>query len=538
MRQNFLFAVIFSVIFIFFSNFFTPKPANHIEKSESIEIVDDSKIDPKYLLPIKTKTLVGELNLKGLKINKIKLLNYKETIDGTENVEILTDKNDENSYFINFGFAGSGIELPNRNTIWKIKTDSNNNELSENNPIVLTWTNENNLTFEVTLTAIDDYLINADLTVSNPTKNTYDISSYILLNRSYDENKLALSQISHEGLTGSIEGKLEEYSYSSIKSDKEKIISDTSIDWFGMSDKYWMAAIIPSRDKLHKVDIQYDFVRQKDKIQASVMTKRIKLEPEDKIKTNFNLFLGPKDFHILEKYREQFNIKLFDRVIDFGWLYPITKPIFLALVFINKYVGNFGFSILILTLLIKILVFGITNKAYKSMQAIKNIQPEIENLKQKYANDKLQLNKSILDLYKLHKVNPFIGLLSIIIQIPIFFGIYKVLYVTIEMRHAPFVWWIKDLSAPDPTNIFDLFGLISYDLPSFLHLGALPILMSFTMYIQQTFTPVQDPIQAKIMRFLPLIFLFTFNNFPAGLLIYWTFSNLFGIVQQMLLKRN
>lgn len=534
MQKNFLFAIIFSLIFLLFSNTFTNKntaPQQHVNseiESEENEIGDLPDLE------IKSKVFEGKINLKGLKITKTKLLEYKESVGSTKNVEILTDTESKNQCFVNFGFTGSGLHLPNRKTTWT----PDHYTLTETTPVTLTWTNDDGLIFKIHLSIKSDYLISAKMTVDNQTKNTYDISGYALINKSYNSSELTSNNISHEGMTGVINEKLEEYSYSTLKDDKEKVISDTKIDWFGISDKYWMIAVIPSKERLYNLGMQYDFIKQKDKIQLDITTKKLKLEPQSNIEINYDLFLGPKKFQILEEYKYKSDIKLFDRAIDFGWLYPITKPIFLLLNYLNRYIGNFGISILVLTFLIKTLMFGITNKANKSMQAIKRIQPEIENLKTKYANDKLQLNKEILHLYKIHKVNPFMGLVSMLVQVPIFFGIYKVLYVTIEMRHAPFIWWIKDLSAPDPTNIFNLFGLLNYNIPSYLHLGALPIMMSATMYVQQLFMPAQDPVQAKIMKFLPLIFLFTFSNFPAGLLIYWTFSNLIEITQKLIIRHD
>lgn len=539
MPKNFLLAFSMSFIIILSWNLLknknTTENSTAIVKTQESNAVANNEFEDSgpSLLKIDTKVFVGEISLRGLRVTHINLNDYKENINSNKTVSVLTDQKSEEPYFINFGFNGSGLILPNNKTLWK----ANKEVLSEDSPVELSWKNKAGVIFTVDLKIQDDYLLMSEMKVHNPTENTFELSMYCLINKSYNHDSIVSNSILHEGIIGVFDSKLEEYSYNYIKDQKNQNFLDSKVNWFGITEKYWLVAIIPNSNNLYNSGMQYDFVNGADKIQVNISTKQLKLEPNETIKTEYNIFVGPKKFNILDNYEKKYNIKLFDRAIDFGWLYFITKPLFLLLIFINNYLINFGVSILVLTLVLKILMFGITNKAYQSMQKMKDIQPKIDQLKEKFPNDKIQLNKEIFELYKKNNINPFIGLLSILIQIPLFFGIYKVLYVTIEMRHAPFFGWVKDLSSVDSSNIFTLFGLFDHSF-TFLHLGLWPILMAISMYIQQFFTPIQDPTQAKIMKFLPLIFLFTFANFPVGLLIYWTFSNLISIIQQYLIKRS
>jgi YidC/Oxa1 family membrane protein insertase len=343
--------------------------------------------------------------------------------------------------------------------------------------------------------------------------------------------------ILHQGMIGAIKGELQEYTYDKIK-DEKKHSFNGEVNWLGITDKYWLAAFVP--DQLESYIANYNFaIKQgKDKYQSDFITNEKLIEGGGSFELTHQLFAGPKKVDLLDKYEEKYNIKLFDRAIDFGWFYILTKPIFNAMNYFYSYVGNFGISIMIVTILIKLAMFTLANKSYRSMKKMKKLQPEMERLKQLYADDKARLNQEVMLLYKKEKINPVSGCLPLLVQIPVFFSIYKVLYVTIEMRHAPFFGWIQDLSAPDPTTIFNLFGLLPFTPPSFLMLGVWPLFMALTMFLQQRMSPQPtDPVQAQVMKFMPLMFLFMFSGFPAGLLIYWSWNNILSIVQQFYINK-
>ncbi len=496
-------------------------------------------------IKIETDKILGSVSLAGPRLDDISLTEYKENTDeNSKNVDLLIPSGVKLSEFIEFGWYAKSdysTETPNKDTVWQKDNDSIENEtINKNSSLNLTWTNKENVTFKIKITYEADYMFVIEQSVTNNSDKAVSLRNYGLINKAHEVDSKSNNSILHQGAVGVVNGSLEEYSYEKIKDDKLKQYKNQSINWFGITDKYWLVSIMPEDQSL-KYDLSFRHAIQNnvDKIQADFTTPYYKLSSGDQISLKFRTFVGPKKVSLLDYYENKNNIKLFDRAVDFGWLYIITKPLFIALTYINEKVGNFGISILIITVLIKLLMFGITNKSYKSVSKMKKLQPKIDAIKTTYASDKMKLNQKILELYKQEKVNPFGGILSLFIQIPVFFAIYKVLYVTIEMRHAPFYGWIKDLSAEDPTNIFNLFGLLSFTPPSFMHIGVLPIIMSLSMYVQQKFSPQPaDATQAQVMKFLPLFFLFMFSSFPAGLLIYWTWSNILSIIQQYLISND
>jgi YidC/Oxa1 family membrane protein insertase len=342
----------------------------------------------------------------------------------------------------------------------------------------------------------------------------------------------------HEGPMGVLNGTLEEVSYEDIRTGKQSSNLQSTGGWAGVGDKYWFTAIIPAQSTPIDVQMRYYERNQLPRYQVDVREEPISLASGASVTTEYRIFAGAKEVTLLDQYVRDYQIPLFDRAVDFGLLYFLTKPIFLFLKWIHGHVGNFGIAILLLTVVIRLVLFPLANKSYKAMAHIRELQPRMVALREKYGSDKLKMNQELMELYKREKVSPMSGCLPILVQIPIFFALYKVLYVSIEMRHAPFYGWVHDLSAPDPTSVFNLFGLLPWEAPAFLLIGAWPILMTATMVIQQTLQPAPtDPVQAKVMKFLPYMFLFFFAHFPAGLVIYWTWSNFLSIIQQYIIIR-
>lgn len=558
--SNFLLAAILSALILFtwnyfFDNGFTNKSDTNITNSNNISEKDTMDIshnnhfesvatdnqneydrnDKRYKIELENDSIRGSISLVGARINDIILKKYKDSVESEDNVRLLSPAKMNNAYFAEFGWISNKTETPNSETIWKADSKT----LSPNNDVTFSWVNNEGVLFQIIFSIDDRYMFNIEQKVVNNTDKKINVSAYNLINKTWHVDSNNNDTISHQGAAAVINQGLEEYSYSKLKDNRIKKFKQNIVDWIGITDKYWLVSIIPSKSEQVTSSFQYAEKQQLDKIQVDSIYPANSLNPRSEYNVSNRLFVGPKQTDILDDYAQKYNIKLFDRAIDFGWLYIITKPLFYILKFCYNILGNFGLSIMFVTVIIKILMFGLSNKSYKSIAKLRSLQPKIDQLKSFYGNDKIQFNQKLLELYKKEKVNPFSGILSLFIQIPVFFAVYKVLYVTIEMRHAPFYGWIQDLSSPDPTNIFNLFGLLPINLPSFLHIGAWPILMSLSMYLQQKMSPQpSDPTQAQIMRLLPIILLFMFANFPAGLLIYWTWSNLLSILQQKFLSFN
>lgn len=485
---------------------------------------------PEKRVKIKTSSLSGSILLKGLRLDDLILSKYKQDLSpNSENVELFSPSESKESYFVEIGwFGSSSTELPSSNTNWA----SDKNELTPSSPITLKWINKDRVEFIVEISIDDDYLFTITQKTINKSDRAISTKYYGLINKIYDSNE-KLVNILHQGPIGTINNELQEYSYDNIKDKKSQKFPLSQVNWLGITDKYWLAAFIPDGSYNYSSNFSYGSSNGSDKFQIDFMSPAQIIEAGQENIFTHKLFAGAKKVDLLDKYEKLYNIKLFDRAIDFGWFYILTKPVFNALNFFYDYVGNFGISILIVTIIIKLLMFTFANKSYRSMKKIKKLQPEVERIKTRYKEDKNRLNQEIMTLYQKEKVNPLSGCLPLILQIPVFFSIYKVLYVTIEMRQAPFFGWVKDLSAPDPTTIFNLFGLLPFTPPSFLMIGAWPILMALTMFLQQRMSPEPtDPVQAQVMRFMPLMFLVMFSNFPVGLLIYWSWNNILSIIQQ------
>lgn len=484
---------------------------------------------------IKSDKLDGSISLQGARVDDIIFPNYPESL-GLQGkaVSLLAPSKTESSYFVEFGWlplAGE-IDLPNSKTIW----NANKSTLSSDDSVILSWENNKGILFEVEFSLDKEYMFTVQQRVKNSSSGTFSYQNYALINRVYDnKNKMA---ISHEGPIGVFNKILKEIKYDDLESDGAQSFYGNSVgSWMGISDKYWLTAIIPDDKSGFDAKFQYNRYGNQKKYQADYISSRHTLSPGEVSEYKSHLFVGAKVVSILDRYANEYNIDLFDRAVDFGWFYFITKPMFNALKYFYNLVGNFGISILIVTIIVKLVLFPLANRSYKSMNRMKELQPEMSRIRELYSDDKMKQNQSIMEMYKKQKVNPLSGCLPLFVQIPIFFSLYKVLFITIEMRHAPFYGWIADLSAPDPTTIFNLFGLIPWSPPSFLMIGIWPIIMALTMYLQQKMSPEpSDPMQAKMMKLLPLIFVFMFASFPAGLVIYWAWSNTLSIVQQYVIK--
>ncbi|MFK8039838.1 MAG: membrane protein insertase YidC [Rickettsiaceae bacterium] len=499
---------------------------------------NDANIDGQDSIAIDTSSLSGSISLKGIRFDNLILKKYKETMkNNSPDVVLFSKPGSKETYFAEIGWLNVGnedkIELPTSETRWS----ADSNVLNSAKPVNFFWVNSQGIKFIVNVSIDDDYLFTITQTVVNDSSSPFSVRYYGLINRNYDLSEKMLS-ILHQGPIIVQNGELSEKSYDSMKDSKVENFAEEYVNWIGISDKYWLASFIPDQSNLYRSKFSYKLKDGFNKYQVDFISSEHLIQSGESYSVRNMLFAGVKKLNLLDKYAKQYHIKIFDRAIDFGWLYVITKPIFYTLNFFYKYVGNFGISILIVTVIIKLAMFFLTNKSYRSMKVMKELQPEIENIKTLYAQDKARLHKETMALYKKHKVNPVSGCLPLILQIPIFFSIYKVLYVTIEMRHAAFYGWINDLSAPDPTTIFNLFGLISYHPPSFLMIGAWPIIMAISMMLQQKMSPTPaDPTQALMMKMMPWVFLIMFSSFPAGLLIYWSWNNVLSICQQYYINK-
>ncbi len=548
---NLLAAIILSLGIIFGWQYFYEKPRlQKLEQQNKIYNKQIQQLKKKNIqvameggLPasakriyISSELLSGSIALQGLRFDDLVLLKYNQDLSqDTKPVVLFAHSQSKAAYFTEIGWfdkTGNTI-LPNSDTLWQADSD----KLTPTKPVNLSWVNKDGVIFLITISMDSDYIFTIDQTTVNGSNKSISIQCYGLINRSYI-SKDKLTYVLHQGPIGVIDGRLKECSFDDLKSKKIEKFLQGNVDWIGITDKYWLASLIPDKAIMYSSNFTYIIKNGIEKYQVDFISPAKTIEVGQKFAISHKLFAGAKKVDLLDRYEKQYDIKLFDRAIDFGWFYIITKPVFYAMNFFYYYVGNFGVSILIVTVIIKLLMFTLANKSYRSMKKMKNLQPKIERIKALYAKDKMKLHQEIMALYKREKVNPLAGCLPVIIQIPVFFSIYKVLNVTIEMRHAPFLGWIKDLSALDPTTIFNLFGLLPFDCPSFLMIGVWPILMALTMFLQQRMgsEPV-DPVQAQVMKFMPLVFLVMFSSFPAGLLIYWSWNNILSIVQQYYINR-
>ena len=506
---------------------------NGIIASDNTEPKSSNKPVPR--ISMISKEVSGSISLKGARIDDITLTQYKETLEPeSELIKLLLKSNGDSPYFIEFGWSSpDGIKVPNGKSLWK----SSSNILSPDKKITLKWNNGENITFYQDISIDDSFMITVNQRVENNSNNSITLYPYGLIRRA-GEPKTIDFFVLHEGPLGVFDGTLSEKSYGDLTEAGKKGInikpSETG-GWIGLTDKYWLTALLPDQNE------KYNFTYRKlnsngGQYQTDFLGKAVTIPSNSKGEFLSRTFAGAKRLALFDDYEERFNIKHFDLAIDFGWFYFLTKPFFYALSWANDYLGNFGLAILAITVIVKLLFFPLANKSYKSMAKMRILTPQIQKLRERVGDDRQKLNQEMMNLYKKEKVNPAAGCLPILVQIPVFFALYKVLFVSIEMRQTPFFGWIEDLSVQDPTSIFNLFGLLPYStsiLPDFLNIGIWPLLMGVTMFLQQRLNPTPpDPIQAKIFAWMPVAFTFLLATFPAGLVIYWTWNNLLSICQQ------
>ncbi|MBM07964.1 MAG: membrane protein insertase YidC [Magnetovibrio sp.] len=483
---------------------------------------------------IDTPRLRGSIALKGGIIDDLLLTNYRETLDPkSDEIIIFTPKDMNNAYYAQFGWVPNGkFSVPNEETIWQ----SDSRVMSPERPVTLSWNNGEGLVFKRTYSIDANYMFTITQEVRGSNKDPKTLNAYGLVSRRGTPETTGF-YILHEGLLGVFNDTLTEIDYDDIQESGQ--IKQASVGgWIGITDKYWLAALVPDQNSTNNTRFIYSKQNDIDTYQIDYVSPLQTVAAGVTARAVNHLFVGAKEVRLLDSYEESLGVKRFDLAIDFGWFYFLTKPIFYALLWINNHVLNLGVSILLLTVCIKLLFFPLANKSYASMSKMKKLQPKIMKLRERHGDDKMKMNQEMMDLYKKEKVNPASGCLPILVQIPVFFALYKVLFVTIEMRHAPFFGWILDLSAPDPTTMFNLFGIIPWSPPEFLMIGVWPLIMGATMYLQQKLNPQPaDPVQAKIFMFLPLFFTFLLAQFPAGLVIYWAWNNLLSILQQWVIMR-
>jgi YidC/Oxa1 family membrane protein insertase len=535
-------------------------------------VARDEALKQSPRVAIDSPRLKGSINLKGGRIDDLVLKDYRETVEPTSpNIVLLSPRDTEHGYYADFGWSpvGKNVAVPKSDTVWQAGGD----KIAPGNPVTLTWDNGQGLTFARTFEIDHEYMFTVTDQITNARGEAIELAPYGRVVRFGTPAGVSQVWTMHEGPIGVFEGSLTEESYSSVKDageDKKPPLTYTSTGgWMGISDKYWLVTHAPPQDETLEAHIFY--MPGGDYYQVDFLAGARQVPAGGSVTRKQHLFAGAKVVNTLAYYRDNLyggadrswftqainfftgssdasQLPRFDRAVDFGWFFFLTKPLFVIVDWFFRLFGNFGVAILCLTVLVKGVMYPLANKSYRSMSKMKLLTPKIQELREKYGDDKAKINQEMMNLYKTEKVNPAAGCLPILVQIPVFYSLYKVIYVTIEMRHAPFFGWIKDLSAPDPTSILNLFGLIPWDyhamfevpmLGGLLHLlsiGVWPLIMGFTMWAQMRLNPTPpDPVQAKIFALMPIVFTFMLAPFSAGLVIYWAWNNTLSIAQQKLI---
>ena len=538
-----------AAVIILYSLFFQPDPAtikqnlaeqNKIENNEDTPSLDKNENFAKLSrtealkendrIQFENGSVVGSISLKGAAIDDLTFKEYNVELNGSDKITLLSPRNVEDGYLIESGFVSTNknIDIPDASTVWKV---SGNKRLTNNNPVKLIWSNTQGIIFEKYISLDDQFLFTVKEKIINKSNKSYNFYSYGQIIR----NKLPEISgfyILHEGFLSVLDDQLIEEDYDDIQ---EKKFTQIAQDGFvAISDKFWVTSVIPPKGKEFKTTFDY-----KNKFRANyISTKGIEVRANSSVEEEIQIIVAAKRVNVIDGYAENLDINKFDLAIDWGFMYFITKPLFFVLDYFFKLLGNYGLAIIAVTICIRLAFFPLANFSFKSMGKMKLLAPEMARLKELHKDDKMKLQQAMMALYKKEKVNPMSGCLPILVQIPVFFALYKVLFVTIEMRHMPFYGWIHDLSDRDPTSLFNVFGLLPWDPPSFLLIGAWPIIMGITMFIQQKLNPTPpDPIQAKIFMFFPVFLTVILAPFPAGLVIYWSFNNIFTMIQQYIVQR-
>ena len=499
--------------------------ANNLSRSDSIN--ESNRIT------IQNDNIIGSISLNGGLIDDISFKNHKKKVDGKNNIEFLNPSKSENGFYVESGWStkrSDSTKVPTKNSKWEVV---GNKTLTEKSPIVIKWDNQEGIIFKKKIELDEKYLFKISQEVQNNSSKNLELYAYAQITRNKIPDDIQNFYISHEGFIGVFDDELKEDDYDDIKDNE--IVRETNKGWLGITDKYWMTVLVPEKGKNFKSTFQYDNAFKANYI----INDPLIINSSSSGSENFRLFVAAKEVNTIDNYADEQNIDKLDLVIDWGWFYFFTKPLFFVIDYLFKLSGNFGIAIVLITLAIRALFFPLANFSFRSMAKMKAVQPEMTRLKELHKDDKIKLQQEMMALYRKEKINPASGCLPVLIQIPFFFAIYKMLFISLEMRHQPFFGWIKDLSAADPTSIFNLFGLIPWDPPSFMIIGIWPILMGASMWVQQKLNPAPtDPMQAKIFAFFPLFLTIILASFPSGLVVYWTVNNILTIAQQWVITKN
>lgn len=542
-------AVFAAMVIIFATNAIFPKkkiepplpaPAAEVQNdavatNDEIVVIDETPLDSSDVLAqdkrikIVTPSLLGSIRVKGGRFDDLYLDKYKQTLAvDSPDVELFAPAKTQAPYYAEFGWvaADNNTKVPNNNTIWTVKGSA----LTPNSPLILEWNNGQGLKFIRKISVDDNYMFTIDQAVENNSGNKITLYPYGLIKRNHNP-KSGGSNVIHEGMIGVVNSNLKEIKYNKIEKDEPEIFKSTG-GWAGFSDHYWFSAFILNNTSESKV--KFSSIT-KNSFQTDYVGAPVTIEPSSVGTNSTKMFAGAKEIKLLDKYSKQFNIEKFDLAVDFGWYYFLTKPFFYILDFLFRIIGNMGWAILLFAALLRLAMYPIASKSFESMSKMKKVQPKLKELQERYGDDKMKLQQETMLLYRKEKINPAAGCLPMLIQIPVFFSLYKVLNISIEIRHAPFIGWIKDLSAPDPLTISKIIHL---PIPGMLDVGVWPIIMGLTMFIQQRLNPApMNKDQARMFLMLPLIFTFMLGHFASGLVIYWSLSNILSILQQKAIMR-
>ena len=553
MDRNVFVAIALSMsVLLFWGAFFeTPKKDSQQQTNQKVEkkneqssitptinqpqlikkLTREESINTSKRIKIENDSVVGSINLQGALIDDISFKKHKQKVEDGKNIIFLNPSNTENGFYIETGWTsiGNKIKVPTKESEWTVK---GNNILSDNSPVILQWSNKEGVIFEKRIELDDKYLFKISQQVKNNSNSSIDLYPYAQMTRNKIPDDIQNFYIQHEGFIGVFDDELKEDDYDDVE--EKKIVRESSEGWLGITDKYWMTAFVPESGKNFKSTFLYE-----NGFKANyIINEPVNISKSSIGVNKLRLFIAAKEVDTIDAYAADQNINKFDLVIDWGWFYFFTKPLFFVIDYLFKISGNFGTAIVLLTVAIRLIFFPLANFSFRSMAKMKAVQPEMMRLKELHKDDKVKLQQEMMALYRKEKINPASGCLPVLIQIPFFFAIYKMLFISLEMRHQPFFGWIKDLSAQDPTSLFNLFGLIPWDPPGFMIIGIWPILMGASMWVQQKLNPAPaDPIQAKIFAFFPLFLTIILASFPSGLVVYWTINNILTIAQQYVIVK-
>ena len=506
--------------------------APEIENSETNNLLSRKEaLNKDKRIIFENDNVKGSISLKGAIIDDLLFKNYNEKLQGTKKVVLLNPRNASDTYYLETGWVSNNknIDLPNNKSKWKVE---GNTKLSPGNDVKLIWKNAQGLTFEKIISIDNKFLFTVNQKIKNNTNKIYNFYPYSQIIRKNIPRDIVNFFILHEGPLGVFDDQLVEKDYDDVIDKKYSINAEKG--FLGITDKYWLTSLIPEKNKKFRADFEYS---EKFKI-SYIETDALEAQPNKQISNKVDIVIAAKEVDVIDEYNEKLGLSKFDLVIDWGWFYWIVKPLFFLNDYFFKLAGNYGVAIILITVCLRLVFFPLNNYAFRSMSRMKILQPEMARLKEVHKDDKMKLQQAIMQLYKKEGVNPVSGCVPILISIPFFFAIYKMLFVTIEMRHQPFFGWIKDLSEKDPTSIFNLFGLIPWSPPEFLIIGGLPVLMGLTMWAQQKLNPApQDDIQKKIFMFFPVFLTVILAPFPSGLVLYWTANNILTMAQQYVIMK-